>query len=146
MDIAFRPMTIEDYSEVLALWREVEHMGLHDDADSREGIGRFLDRNPGMSFVAVARGRIVGAALGGHDGRRGSITHLAVAKDFRRRGVGRRIVDACVKAFREAGLHGCICMAYVENELGRTFWKDLEWREIPHVVLLVRHFEEESES
>lgn len=74
MSIVIREMTIQDYDEVLALWRTSEGVGLSD-ADSDEGVARFLDRNPGLSFVARDGEHLVGAVLCGHDGRRGYIHH-----------------------------------------------------------------------
>jgi N-acetylglutamate synthase len=87
------PMTIADYDEVIKLWQNVEGVGLHDYEDSREGISFYLDRNPGLSFVARQAGLLVGAVLCGHDGRRGSINHLAVALEFRMHSIGKMLVD-----------------------------------------------------
>lgn len=75
MGVEIREMTILDYEPVYALWKESGDIGLSD-ADSKEGIKRFMARNPGFSFVAADEGKIVGAALSGHDGRRGYIHHL----------------------------------------------------------------------
>ena len=88
MNIAISPFTIELYDSVLALWQKCEGVGLSD-ADSREGIQSYLDRNPWMSFVATVDGSVVGAILAGHDGRRGYIHHLAVHPDHRRQGLAR---------------------------------------------------------
>ena len=85
--VAMAPMAIEQYDEVLALWQRCPGVGLSG-ADEHAQIAHYLLRNPGMSFVAIADGRIVGAILGGHDGRRGYIHHLAVDTAFRRRGIG----------------------------------------------------------
>ena len=79
---------MKSYDKVLTLWRKSEGVGLSD-ADSNKSIHSYLKRNPGMSFVAKAEGKIVGAVLGGQDGRRGYIHHLAVRDDFRRQGIGR---------------------------------------------------------
>lgn len=74
MSIVIQEMTTQDCDEVLALWRTSEGVGLSD-ADSEEGVARFLDRNPGLSFVARDGEHLVGAVLCGHDGRRGYIHH-----------------------------------------------------------------------
>ena len=67
-----RPMTIEDYPAVTALWAATEGMGLSAD-DSAPAIARFLQRNPDLSVVALdAQGQLAGAVLCGHDGRRGT--------------------------------------------------------------------------
>ena len=91
-----RTMTIGDYESVYALWLSCKGMGLNDLDDSREGIARYLRRNPSTSFVCEADGRIAGVIMAGHDGRRGFIHHTAVHPDFRRMGYGRRILEALV--------------------------------------------------
>ena len=61
-------------------------------------ITQYLERNPGMSFVALSSGKVVGVTLAGHDGRRGYIHHLAVHPDFRRQGLASRLVNRCIEA------------------------------------------------
>ncbi|TLN13669.1 N-acetyltransferase, partial [bacterium] len=79
MAIEYRPMTIDDYDEIIELWKTTEGVGLSD-ADSRRGINLFLQRNPNLSVVARDEDKLVGAVLCGHDGRRGYLHHLAVAR------------------------------------------------------------------
>lgn len=119
-------LRIESYDEVLSLWRECEGIGLSD-ADSRENIQRYLKRNPGMSFIANIDGRLVGAVLSGHDGRRGYIHHLAVHPGFRRQGIGGELVNRCLKAFADIGIQKCHIFIFNNNTGGITFWKSLGW-------------------
>jgi N-acetylglutamate synthase len=125
------PVTIErlrisHYDEVLALWRRCEGVGLSE-ADSREAIAAYLDRNPGMSFVAVAGGAIAGTILCGHDGRRGYVHHLAVDAPWRRRGIGRQLVESSLSALRDAGIQKAHIFMYADNEAGERFWTSLGW-------------------
>ena len=60
-----RVMKMEDYDQVYALWSRIHGFGLRSVDDSREGIRRFLERNPTTSVVAEEDGRIVGAILCG---------------------------------------------------------------------------------
>ena len=73
-----RVMTIDDYDEVYALWKKIRGFGIRSIDDSREGVDRFLKRNPTTSVVAVKDGKIVGSILCGHDGRRGCLYHVCV--------------------------------------------------------------------
>jgi len=63
-----RVFEASDYEAARALWAASEGVG-HGPGDSEEGVHRFLRRNPGLSFVAVRDGAVVGAVLGGRDGR-----------------------------------------------------------------------------
>ena len=87
MAVEISCMLPADHAAVVELWCSAEGIGLSS-ADSRPEIEHYLERNPGMSFVARDDGQIVGAALCGHDGRRGYLHHLAVAQSHRRRGIG----------------------------------------------------------
>ena len=87
-----RRMTIEDYDGVKALWMSIKGFAIRSLDDSREGVARFLTRNPDTSVVAVEDNRIVGAILCGHDGRRGCLYHVCVAENYRMRGIGKAMV------------------------------------------------------
>lgn len=92
-----RVMTIEDYDGVYDLWIHTPGMGLNTTDDSREGIEKYMERNPATCFVAEDDGKIIGAIMAGHDGRRGFIHHTAVAPAYRNRsGSGFRDGDSDV--------------------------------------------------
>jgi ribosomal protein S18 acetylase RimI-like enzyme len=133
-----RPMTPQDYDAVIALWRAVEGVGLSD-ADAPEAIGRYLDRNPGLSFTAWDGDRLIGAVLCGHDGRRGYVHHLAVRAGHRRRGVGRALAERCIAALREAGIDKCHLFVYVDNPAARAFWARSGWMEREELVIMSRY-------
>ncbi|MBZ5488076.1 GNAT family N-acetyltransferase [Halomonas aquamarina] len=122
----YRPMTIDDYTAAATLWRNTEGVRLRD-ADSREGIDRYLKRNPGLSFVAELQGEVVGTIMAGHDGHRGFVQHLAVAAACRKQGVGAELVRRCMNALREEGIQKSHLMLLVDNEAGKRFWKRLGW-------------------
>lgn len=133
MDIS--ELAIDAHDEVLSLWRSCEGVGLSE-ADSREGIQAYLERNPGMSFVARIDGRLAGAVLCGHDGRRGYIHHLAVHPNYRKMGIGRLLVQECLDALRRAGIAKCHGMVFRDNGDAIAFWKTAGWtvREDIHLV------------
>lgn len=118
-----RIMTAEDYDEVYDLWINTEGMGLNDLDDSREGIERYLKRNPTTCFVAQEDNRIVGAIIAGHDGRRGYLHHTAVSKDYRRRGIAKALVESAVTALKKEGINKCALVVFERNELGNAFWE-----------------------
>jgi N-acetylglutamate synthase len=136
MPPTIRAMTIEDYPAVIALWQASEGIGLSK-ADSPEGIRAYLERNPGLSQVAVdERGGVVGAVLCGHDGRRGLLHHLAVADGWRKRGLGRELALHCMQGLAAAGIDRCHLFVYGENQPARAFWRRTGWYERPELVLM----------
>jgi N-acetylglutamate synthase len=138
MEITICEMKPEDYDEVVALWQASEGIGLHEDVDSRQSIAAYLHRNPGTSHVARHAGRIVGAVLCGHDGRRGYLHHLAVAAPWRRQGVGQALVEACLLKLAAAGIPKCNIFLFADNEQGEAFWKNAGWNERADLKVLQR--------
>jgi putative acetyltransferase len=124
--VSIEPMTIDCYEEVIAFWRAVEGIGMND-ADERGCLKAYLARNPDMSFVAKARGRIIGTALCGHDGRRGYLNHLAVSEPHRNMGIGRRLTDHCLESLKKTGINKCHLFVYRSNTEGKRFWEGLGW-------------------
>lgn len=133
-----RIMRMGDYEEVHALWRSCPGMGLNDVDDSREGIARYLARNPDTCFVAVEDECIVGAILCGHDGRRGHISHTAVLPARQGRGIGRALAEAAVEGLRRQGISKVNLVVFRDNEAGNAFWermgfaarRDLNYRDL----------------
>ena len=134
MTVLIQPMTIEAYEPVVSLWRSADGVGLSQ-SDTREAISIFLDRNPGLSFVARDDGTLIGAVLCGHDGRRGYIHHLAVAEAHRRRGVGRALVEQSLSALSQAGIDKCHLFVFNNNKVGQRFWQGSGWTERVELIV-----------
>ncbi len=127
MEITTAPLQIDHYDEVITLWKECEGVGLSE-ADSRGSINAYLQRNPGMSFVATdSEARIVGAILAGHDGRRGYLHHLAVNPAFRRQGIGSKLVEKALSALRQEGIRKVHLFIFETNASGLAFWEASGW-------------------
>ncbi len=118
-----RLMTMDDYDRVYALWMSCKNMGFNDKDDSREGIVKYLRRNPDTCFVADRDGGIVGVILSGHDGRGGFIHHRAVREDCRRRGIGKKLVTRSLEALKAEGISKAALLVFRRNEAGNAFWK-----------------------
>ena len=120
--VNIREMTMEDFEEVHALWMGIHGFGIRSIDDSREGVERFIRRNPTTSMVAVAEGKIVGAILCGHDGRRGCLYHVCVHEDYRKNGIGKAMAVACMRALQKEKINKVSLIAFKSN-----FWKDAGW-------------------
>lgn len=122
-----RVMTIEDYDEVYVLWKKIRGFGIRSIDDSREGVARFLKRNPTTSVVAMEDGRIVGSILCGHDGRRGCFYHVCVDEEYRRHGIGKAMVVASMEALKAEKINKVCLIAFTRNDVGNAFWNTIGW-------------------
>ena len=127
-EIQILPMAEADYDAVRALWMTIRGFGIRALDDSREDVVRFIRRNPTTSVVARADGRIVGAILCGSDGRQGALYHVCVAREYRRRGIGTRMVGYCMERLREMGINKVSLIAFVNNDAGNAFWNQIGWK------------------
>lgn len=125
MSFIVRQMDIEDYDPVMGLWKSSDAIILSG-ADSRERIQKLLERNTGLSYVALVEDQIIGAVLCSHDGRMGYLTHLVVDKNHKRQGIGRQLVSRCLFALMGLGIHQCVLLMMKETEEAQQFWRKVD--------------------
>lgn len=122
-----RAMTLEDYENVHELWMKIKGFAIRSIDDSKEGVERFLNRNPGISVVAEEDGKVVGAILCGHDGRRGCMYHVCVDPDYRLKGIGKSMVVFAMEALKKEKINKVSLIAFTQNDIGNAFWKEIGW-------------------
>jgi len=120
-----RNMTIDDYDAVYHLWISTPGMGLNNIDDTKEGIAKYLKRNPTTSFLAKEDETVVGAIMCGHDGRRGFIHHTTVHIDFRNRGIAKALVQSALQALEAEGISKAALVVFKNNEIGNAFWENV---------------------
>jgi N-acetylglutamate synthase len=133
--IRTREFSINDYDAAVELWKRVEGLEIAE-GDDKESVARFLTRNPGLSRVAIDGSVMVGVSLCGHDGRRGHIYHLAVDPRYQGAGLGKRLVEECFSALRDAGVTRAIILVAKDNPCGREFWLRCGWEELPGAMAM----------
>lgn len=118
-----RKMVIFDYDKVYELWMSCVGMGLNNLDDSREGIEKFINRNPETCLVAEEGDKIIGVVLIGNDGRRGYIYHTAVHPDYRKKGIARQLVNEALTELKALGINKVALVVFNRNEAGNEFWE-----------------------
>lgn len=126
-EIKIRSMMASDYDRVHQLWMTISGFGIRSMDDSREGVERFLERNPGCSVVAECDGQIIGSILCGHDGRRGCLYHVCVHPDWRKQGIGKSMVVFVMEALKREKINKVCLIAFTRNDIGNAFWKEIGW-------------------
>ncbi len=120
-------MKISNYENIFKLWTSTPGMGLRNLDDSKEGIDKFLKRNPTTNFIAEEDSKIVGSILCGHDGRRGYIYHTAVDMRYRGKGIGKKLVNSVINALKREGINKAALVVFTNNEVGNGFWRSIGW-------------------
>ena len=123
--ITIRVMTIEDYDGAYDLWINTSGMCLNAIEDSKEGIAKYLRRNPASSFIADDNGKVVGVIMSGHDGREGYIHHTAVLPDYRNQGIAKKLVNNAMSALEKEGINQVALVACAKNDIGNGFWENI---------------------
>lgn len=122
-----------DYSAVRKLWEEMEVGVQVSRSDAPEEIAKKIARDPDLFLVVESDGRIVGSVIGGYDGRRGLIYHLAVAGDFRQRGIGSQLLDEIEARLRAKGCLKCYLMVTPDNPEAERFYQKRGWHFMDYV-------------
>lgn len=128
MNINIDLLKIDDYNEVSQIWSSIDTVGLRSIDDSREGIHKFLLRNPNTNFVCRQENKIVGVILAGHDGRRGYIYHAAVLESHRNRGLGKKLVKSVINALKKESINKIALVVFSNNDSGNMFWESLGFK------------------
>ncbi|MBQ6229895.1 MAG: GNAT family N-acetyltransferase [Eubacterium sp.] len=120
-----RVVTIDDYDAIFELWNasEQSRRALNPVDDTREGIDRYLKRNPNTCFAAVMDGKIIGVILTGHDGRRAIVHHMCVHPDYRRMGIAGRLVSEAEEALKAEGIQKIFGLVFKDNDTANDFWE-----------------------
>lgn len=135
MEVQIRKMTISDYACAIDLWQNMPGIGLSS-ADSESSLRVFLAKNPETCFIAESAGKLVGTILGGSDGRRGYLYHLAVHPDYRLNGLGKELVQASLDALRAQGIEKSHIFVLADNQEGLKFWQKIGWEKRVDILIL----------
>ncbi|UCF10524.1 MAG: GNAT family N-acetyltransferase [Candidatus Bipolaricaulota bacterium] len=133
-----RSLTAEDYDALVALWEDAGLPYRPHGRDARARIAREID-GPCSAFLGVERdGRLVGAVLGTHDGRKGWINRLAVDPKHRREGIGRTLVAALEAHFAALDIHIVACHIEDWNATSRTIFEQFGYRPHPDILYFTK--------
>lgn len=120
-------LKIDYYDKLYNLWIRTPGMGMRSLDDSKEGIERFIKRNPTTNFVCIDDNKIVGAILCGHDGRRAYIYHTCVDENYRGLGIAKCLVTKVSQALKKEGINKVSLVCFKTNEVGNNFWNKLNY-------------------
>ena len=116
-----------DYGAALALWQNASpgvRVGM---SDTRDEIAKKLARDPDLFLVAEEDGQMVGTVIGGFDGRRGMVYHLAVAEAWRGRGLGQALMAELEARLKAKGCRKYYLLVTAENRRVINFYQRLGW-------------------
>jgi len=124
-----------DYEQVYQLWRGIEkgvHVGR---SDTPAEIEKKIARDSDLFLVVESGERIIGSVIGGYDGRRGLIYHLAVDTEFRAMGIGSRLMDEIESRLHAKGCLKCYLLVTLDNPEAEEYYKHRGWQFMDQVHL-----------
>lgn len=124
-----------DYESVFALWGSIEKGVRTGRSDTPAEIEKKLSHDPDLFLVAEADGEIIGSVIGGYDGRRGLVYHLAVALAFRGVGIGSRLMDELESRLRAKGCLKCYLLVTNDNPEAEVYYQHRGWQHMDTVRL-----------
>lgn len=128
-----RKMTINDYEQAFALWERTPGMNLQSLNNTRVGIKSVIDRNSNFCFVAEEQGIIIATILGATDGRKGYFYHVAVAENYQRQQIGKKLILRVLEEFKLNNIEKVGLFTVKDNIEGQKFWKHLGFKERPDI-------------
>jgi ribosomal protein S18 acetylase RimI-like enzyme len=129
-----RALREEDIRDAIELWSAIPELRFSKAFDTEERLFRFLRRNPGLSSAASLDGKLVGALLCGHDGRRGFFYHAGVIQAHRRQGIAGRMAELSFRMLRDEQIDSCFLFTNDFNTDAQRFWKSVGFEYAPHVM------------
>ena len=131
----------DDYDPVYKLWNEAGD-GIHlRRSDSPAEIEKKIARDPDLFLVARAGDLVVGAVMGGFDGRRGMMYHLAVAHEYRRQGIANQLVDALEERLKAKGCIRYYLLVTKDNEEAIRFYQSRGWENMDDLLAFAKDLE-----
>jgi ribosomal protein S18 acetylase RimI-like enzyme len=130
----------EDYPAARRLWENAGSGIQVRRSDEPAEIQKKLQRDPDLFLVAEADDRLVGTVIGGFDGRRGLVYHLAVEASFRQTGVGSLLMEAVESRLKAKGCLKCYLLVTVENENAMRFYAARGWERMETIYTYCKEF------
>jgi ribosomal protein S18 acetylase RimI-like enzyme len=123
-----------DFAEVIELWKHAGP-GIHvRKSDENEEIKKKVERDPDLFLVAEVDGQIIGTVLGGFDGRRGMVYHLAVDHGYRQKGIGRFLMNELEKRMAHKGCLRSYLLVTRDNAQAIQFYESSGWEQMDLLV------------
>jgi ribosomal protein S18 acetylase RimI-like enzyme len=118
----------DDYSKVIGIWEKIEKGVRVGVSDAPNEIEKKLQRDPELFLVAEKNGELIGTIIGGFDGRRGFIYHVAVVASYRGQGIGSRLMMEVENRLRAKGCIRCHLLVNNDNMEARSFYENHGWK------------------
>lgn len=133
-----RIFNINDYEAITSLWEECGLPYKPQGRDSRESIEKELEKGIAIFLVAEEEGKIIGSVLGTHDGRKGWINRLSVLPEYRKSGVGKKLVEETERRLHDLGIGIIACLIEDYNQTSLEVFTKLGYIEFPGMHYLTK--------
>lgn len=121
-----RPVTFdEDVDQILNLWSTAGSGIQLSPSDTPQELRKKYEFDPDLFLVAEKDGDIIAAVLGGFDGRRGIVYHLAVQRGYRRMGIGSAMMEELEGRLQSKGCLKYYLLVTMDNQVAIDFYQEM---------------------
>ena len=119
--------SIDYYDQALELWKKSEGIGLSP-SDDIDDLEIYIQHNQEYSFLVLLDGEVIGTILAGHDYRRAYIYHFVVDENYRKRGIGKLLLEKSLTKLKNEGIVKCHIAIYKNNQQGKDIWEKVGFK------------------
>ena len=130
----------DDYEGILRLWSGMETGMRVGRSDTAEEIQKKLERDPDLFLVGELDARLIGSVMGGYDGRRGLIYHLAVEAGFRKKGIASELMSEVERRLQAKGCVKCYLLVFADNSNAARFYEKRGWNQMKDDLIFGKEF------
>jgi len=117
--------SLQFYEDVVIIWKKT---GISiTSSDTKKEVNVMLNKNPDLCLIAKIDEKVIGVVMGGFDGRRGYVHHLAIDPEYQRKGYGKLLMDELTERFQKKRVHKVHHFIEKHNKDVINFYRKLGW-------------------
>jgi ribosomal protein S18 acetylase RimI-like enzyme len=126
--------SMKSYDRVIELWKKA---GISvGSSDTEDELEKMFQRNPELFLIGKEDEKLIAVVMGGFDGRRGYVHHLAVDPKYQKMGYGRQMMNILINRFINLGVHKIHLFIQKHNKKVFKFYKNLNWEIRDDIIMM----------
>jgi len=137
-ELIIRKMKPTDYDALIEVWTKASLPYKPEGRDTNENILKQLKIENNLFLVAEISGKLVGAIIASHNGRKGWINRLAVLPEFREKGIASALIRKSEEFFLSNNIEIFVCLIEDWNNLSISFFQNNDYIEHRDIIYFTK--------